>query len=337
MLDLGLQHHSLALEQMRTMTCRQRESDIQPLLACALMLVPFALAFQHIQHWVLFAKGMLQDTDVVSPRDAILLLRGIGTTIGALNSNQAENGSSKSQTPWDAMFSTSQSTNSKDLETIPERSHSMYPILAATFHQALLQLQFRIENALASPQEDENTVSAFDAYDILNDIMSSTFSDCATMKNSSEHTTYSPVAPDSLLSQAPGWLRNFVLRRPQATHTDPLVRTFLAFFRRVSKAYVDLLLPLLEPRTDGDNVDDEHELTTAEVLALDVYAHWLVLMLLVEEEAWWVGNFPFVALQGLVARYGDGLLGTSSARQQQQQQWWPESMLEVATRLRHWK
>ncbi|KAK5222280.1 hypothetical protein LTR47_010672 [Exophiala xenobiotica] len=212
------------------------------------------------------------------------------------------------------MFSTTQSTNSKDFETIPERSHTMFPILAATFHQALLQLQSRIENALASPQEDENTVSAFDAYAIK-----------------------SSVAPDSLLSQAPGWLRNFVLRRPQATHTDPLVRTFLAFFRRVSKAYVDLLLPLLEPRTDGDNVDDEHELTTAEVLALDVYAHWLVLMLLVEEEAWWVGNFPFVALQGLVARYGDGLLGTSSARQQQQQQWWPESMLEVATRLRHWK
>ncbi|KAK5412582.1 hypothetical protein LTR06_005552 [Exophiala xenobiotica] len=224
------------------------------------------------------------------------------------------------------MFSTSQSTNSKDLETIPERSHSMFPILAATFHQALLQLQFRIENALASPQEDENTVSASDAYGILNDIMSGTFSDCATMKNSSEHTTY-----------APGCLRNFVLRRPQATHTDPLVRTFSAFFRRVSKTYVDLLLPLLEPGTDGDNVDEEHELTTAEVLALDVYAHWLVLMLLVEEEAWWVGNFPFVALQGLVARYGDGLLGTSSARQQQQQQWWPESMLEVATRLRHWK
>jgi hypothetical protein len=113
----------------------------------------------------------------------------------------------------------------------------------------------------------------------------------------------------------------------------------LAFFRRVSKTYVDLLLPLHEPRTDGDNVDDEHELTTAEFLVLDVYAHWLVLMLLAEEEAWWVGNFPFVALQGLVARYGDGLLGTSADRQQQQQQqqWWPASMLEVATRLRHWK
>ncbi|KAK5452844.1 hypothetical protein LTS15_006992 [Exophiala xenobiotica] len=159
------------------------------------------------------------------------------------------------------------------------------------------------------------------------------------MKNSSEHTTYCSVSPDSLLSQGPGWLRNFVLRRPQSTNTDALVRTLLALFRRVSKTYVDLLLSLLEPRTDGDNVDDEHKLTTAKVLALDVYAPWLVLMLLVEEEVWWVGNFPFVALQGLVGRYGDGLLSTSADRQQQQQQqqWWPASVLEVATRLKHWK
>lgn len=102
------------------------------------------------------------------------------------------------------------------------------------------------------------------------------------------------------------------------------------FFCNVSKTYVDLLLPLLERRTDS--VYDDLELTTAEVLALDVYAHWLVIMLLVENEAWWVGNFPFVALQGLVARYGDRCSGTSN-----QEQWWPASMLVVATRLRHWK
>ncbi|KAK5189852.1 hypothetical protein LTR99_006355 [Exophiala xenobiotica] len=230
------------------------------------------------------------------------------------------------------MFSTTQSTNSKDFETIPERSHTMFPILAATFHQALLQLQSRIENALASPQEDENTVSAFDAYGTLNDIMSSTFSDCATMKYSSEHTTYTV------------YYRRHRVGYETSCFDDHKPRARIHWSGRswpssvVSPKHMSTCFsPLLEPQTDGDNVDEEHELTTAEFLALDVYAHWLVLMLLVEEEAWWVGNFPFVALQGLVARYGDGLLGTSSARQQQQQQWWPESMLEVATRLRHWK
>ncbi len=189
LLDVGLQHHTLALEQMRTMTCRQSETDIQPLLACSLLLVPFALAFQHIHHWVLSTKGMLQDTDLLTPRDAILLLRGIRTTIVALNSNQAKSGSPKSETPWDTMFS-SQSTDPKDFETIPELSHTMFPMLAATFRQALSQLRSRIESALAATKADENTSSAFDAYDVLNDIMSSTFSDHKTMKSSSECVTY---------------------------------------------------------------------------------------------------------------------------------------------------
>jgi hypothetical protein len=347
LLDIGLQHHTLALEQMRTMTFCPRESDIQPLLASALTLVPFALAFQHIQHWVLLAKG-LQNTDLLTPRDAILLLRGIGATIVALNSTRADSRSPKSKTPWDTMFS-AQSTASKDFTTIPERSHTMFPVLATTFHQALSQLQCKIESALAIFQADEKTASVFDAYNILNDIMSTTFSDPKKIETSLDYVTYVgfpladcrlgdmanvikfSIAPDSLLAQAPGWLRSFVLRRPRAAHTEPLARSFLAFFASASKTYVDLLLPLLDSRTD--NVDDDAELTTAEVLALDVYAHWLVLTLLVENEVWWVGDFPVVALQGLIARYGDEFLGTPSI----QEHWWPASMLEVATRLKQWK
>jgi hypothetical protein len=105
----------------------------------------------------------------------------------------------------------------------------------------------------------------------------------------------------------------------------------LGFFSGVSQTYVDLLLPLLDPQTDTIHVDPM--LTAAEVLALDIYAHWLVLMFLVEDEAWWVAEFPFVALQGLIERYDDKFLGPSPAKGQ----WWPASMLEIATRLRQWK
>ena len=347
LLDLGLQHHTLALQQMRTMASRPGESDIQPLLASALIMAPFALAFQHIQHWVLLANGS-KDTDLLTPRDAILLLRGIGTTIVALNSNRADSRSPKSETPWDKMFS-AQITDFKDFTPIPERSHTMFPVLAATFHQALSQLHRRIESGLATHQADENTASVFHAYVILSDIMSNTFSDSRKTEVPSEDTTYVgfpsadyrlrdmanlikfSVAPDSLLALAPGWLRNFILQRPRAAHTEPLFRLFLAFCSSAPKTYIDLLLPLLD--SQRDNVSIDPELTTAEALALDVYAHWLVLMLLVEKEAWWVGDFPFLALQGLIARYGDGFLGTSLI----QEQWWPACMLEVATRLKQWK
>ncbi|RMZ86954.1 hypothetical protein DV736_g5814, partial [Chaetothyriales sp. CBS 134916] len=152
------------------------------------------------------------------------------------------------------------------------------------------------------------------------------------------------VAPDSLLAQAPAWLRSFALRRPRptTTHThthtywrEQLVRSCLTFFSDAPKTYIDLLLPLLDPRTDKvEEDDDERELTAAEVLALDVYGHWLVLVFLVGKEAWWVGNFPYVALEGLISRYGDKVLGTTASIQHQ---WWPADMLEIATRLRRRK
>jgi hypothetical protein len=187
-LDLGLQHHTLALEQMQTMTSLQRDSDIQPLLVCALMLVPFALAFQHIQHWVFSATGF-QHADLVTPRDAVLLLRGIGTTIIALNSSRAESRSPVSNTPWDGMFS-SQSKNAGDSQTIPEHSHTMYPVLAVTFQQALSNLQCRIESGIAASQTDKNAVSVLAAYHALKNVMSSTFSECKTMKVSPENISH---------------------------------------------------------------------------------------------------------------------------------------------------
>ncbi|OAL30635.1 hypothetical protein AYO20_08597 [Fonsecaea nubica] len=371
-LDMGLEHHTLALEQMRTMTSRPRESDTQPLIASSLMLVPFALAFQHIQHWVLRAKGV-RTTDLLTPRDMILLLRGIRTTIVALNSNPVEPGTSKSKSPWETMFSAaaqSAGDSATDSPVIPERSHTMFPVVGATFHQASSQLRCRIECALAGSQVDENMAAVYGAYEILSDIMTSTFTECPETEIPFEYAscvsfspTYSShllhgkdalitnvqwqkfsVSPDSLLAQAPGWLHNFILQRPNPTHAEPLARSFLAFFSSAPQTYVDLLLPLLDPHADmnavaGDEYGDEdRELTTAEILALDVYAHWLVLMLLLEKETWWVGEFPFVSLQGLIARYGTAFLGGAQQQQQQQQQWWwPAGMLEVAARVRQWK
>ncbi|KIX96818.1 uncharacterized protein Z520_07538 [Fonsecaea multimorphosa CBS 102226] len=330
-LDLGLEHHTLALEQMRTMTSHPRESDTQPLLASALVIVPFALAFQHIQHWVVRARGLpQQDADLVTPRDMILLLRGIRTTIVALNSNLVENGGSKPKSFWDTMLS-SQPVDPTEAPTMPERLHTMYPILASTFYQASWQLKCRIEGALASPQVDEKIDSITETYEILNDIMSSTFLDCPRSKIPFEYDSTFSVSPDSLLAQAPGWLQNFILQRPRPSHAEPLSRSFFAFFSSAPQTYIDLLLPLLDPRTDA--TEGDRELSTAELLALDVYAHWLTVMLLLEKEAWWVGDFPFVALQGLVSRYGHGFSSASSL----QQQWWPAAMLEVAARLKQWK
>jgi hypothetical protein len=185
-----------------------------------------------------------------------------------------------------------------------------------------------VEIILSGSQQEESIPSVGFVFEILNDIVFNNLSASETDMDSLKYVyKYSEVPEDSLLAQIPTWLRCWVCRDPKPSQTEPLSRTFLAFFFCAPEAYLDLLFPLLDHRESSDN----HGLSSAELLALDIYAHWLVLMFLVEDEAWWSGDFPVLALQGLIRRYGDELVDGL------QEQWWPGSMLEIMTRLKPWK
>ena len=70
------------------------------------------------------------------------------------------------------------------------------------------------------------------------------------------------------------------------------------------------------------------QLTAEQALALDIYAHWSVLMLLVEEESWWIGKMPAVTLTGMINRYGDRFaFGLRPGDSCGNERWWPRIML----------
>jgi hypothetical protein len=74
------------------------------------------------------------------------------------------------------------------------------------------------------------------------------------------------------------------------------------------------------------------------VLALDIYAHWSVLMFLVEEESWWIGTLPVVTLAGLVNRYGDGFVNRPGPENGPgKEQWWPGSMLNISRDIKRYR
>ena len=76
-------------------------------------------------------------------------------------------------------------------------------------------------------------------------------------------------------------------------------------------------------------------LTADQALALDIYAHWSVLMFLVEEESWWIGSLPVVTLTGMMNRYGDEFVaGLSSGQGYGHDRWWPGSMLTVLREIK---
>jgi hypothetical protein len=140
------------------------------------------------------------------------------------------------------------------------------------------------------------------------------------------------------LTWAPPWLQSFILQPCELLGTlllpqEPLTRLLLSFYALVSQEYLDLVLPLLDQRLEAP-VDASSDwfalsLTRTQACALDIYAHWSVLMSLVEEKSWWIGRLPVATLDGVLNRYGTGFTQRLWPECEEQGEWWPGEMLRV--------
>jgi len=113
---------------------------------------------------------------------------------------------------------------------------------------------------------------------------------------------------------------------------------FLGFLVQAPQAYLDLVLPLLDQRLESPintpYEDTWPQLTMEQALVLDIYAHWSVLMFLVEEESWWIGNLPIVTLTGMVNRYGDQFVTELWPDSIRDGEWWPGCMLNILREIK---
>lgn len=174
----------------------------------------------------------------------------------------------------------------------PSRTHMLSEIFASTSAAAFATLARRLDSI-----EPHEGLSA--AFATLCDIRRSTLST-------------SPLHFSASVSAHPN---------------DPLTREFLTFLSEAPASYLDLVLPLLEKRLASPVPASPVELTKQQALALDIYAHWSVLMVLVEEETWWIGKLPIVTLRGMVNRYGEGFVGRLWG--EEDDKWWPSRMLGI--------
>lgn len=120
--------------------------------------------------------------------------------------------------------------------------------------------------------------------------------------------------------------------------SESLTHLILCFYAQVPQEYLDLVLPLLDqrlhkPRSAG-SYDFTPDLTPKQALALDIYAHWSVLMFLVQDESWWIGNLPMITLEGMLNKYGDQFVSRHWPEEVYEAEvWWPGSMLEMLQAL----
>lgn len=216
---------------------------------------------------------------------------------------------------------------------LPCERHPMYSILAETSEAAFLALRSRVHHITAGATGTlrEHTAAFEDAFDILDSIRKDIFLAQETLP---QYTTGSMVEGSSHKATTFTWLSEYAGRPAIATRNAPLTRPLLAFLIRIPQTYLSHLLPLLEQRlkvpVEREEVAGVDDLSILDVLALDIYAHWSVLMFLVQEESWWIGTLPTITLSGMINKYGTVLAEQSCSQlTEHEHHWWPDKMLSI--------
>jgi hypothetical protein len=132
-------------------------------------------------------------------------------------------------------------------------------------------------------------------------------------------------------------LNDIRVKRTDQPLPEPLLSLLFYFLTRMPQSYIDLLLPLLDQDPENPSracptrAKRGESLTVEQALAFDLYAHWSVLMFMVEDECWWIGNLPIMTLGRIIDQYGDDFKRILRLREGlEPYPWWPESMLNIA-------
>ncbi|OQO01643.1 hypothetical protein B0A48_12679 [Cryoendolithus antarcticus] len=158
----------------------------------------------------------------------------------------------------------------------------------------------------------------------------------AAMMDVFAESNQTPVKPSKALpNNAAGdlapWLRRFVQSAVSASGIRPLRYAILNFVQRAPTGFIELirrelgddarisccaLVPTAElpPRCNGQ----------LPVIALDIFAHWLVLLLLLDE-VWWIGPIGDFELGRLTERVAE-LRSDERENKVSSTDWWPGRM-----------
>jgi hypothetical protein len=146
--------------------------------------------------------------------------------------------------------------------------------------------------------------ACYTSLDILDEIVKEVFSNTGTLPpiTSCSKQFHSDIDSPSLgrLSTVSSWLRSYVSRvTSSATAPRPLRRVVMAFSNRVSAEYLNLVQTILDSigmgtsnglqgSWDGSDIECSSS-RAAHKLVIDIFAHWLVLVMLLDG-VWWIGG-----------------------------------------------
>ncbi|KAK7214543.1 hypothetical protein V2G26_002546 [Clonostachys chloroleuca] len=255
-------------------------------------------------------------------------------------------------------------------EYVPEDGPSegtrrlLYPIIANTYRSALAKLQAKAMAICPSDLSEGLSVSETDglyvwqqqsytscqadldatlaALEILQDVADNVY--CTIDGSSPDPQFLSGMAgaqvppPLGRLRHVSPWLRTYSARVTSSTPTKSLRRTITAFLNRIPIEYLHFVQSILdlmpiEPSYSEPQIRIEQEQfppSAVHKLAMDVFAHWLVFMILLDG-VWWIGGTGEWELERVVSfmrtyEWADISMDAG-------ERWWPESMSKVKREL----
>lgn len=239
----------------------------------------------------------------------------------------------------------------------------LFPILAKSSIPALKALRARASAILKTETHVEtltrSTKSAtfpicsgssaaslqacFTSLDILDGIVSEVFSAPDFPSPTISDPNHAHSACDSgRHSTVLVWLRSYVARVTSSEISNrPLRRVIMAFLNRVPAEFLGLVQTILdsidipisqdEQRSWRSSNSEFSNPSAAQKLAIDVFAHWLVLVMLLDG-VWWIGGIGAWELSRVISFLRAQSWCDSNLKSGEY--WWPESMYRVSKELR---
>ncbi|KAJ5513445.1 hypothetical protein N7463_002997 [Penicillium fimorum] len=232
------------------------------------------------------------------------------------------------------------------------QDHALYPIMAATVAPALERLgrmtRQMIKNEMGdcgdqgSPviHSDSDVQACLAALELFRNITSETFLDNSFMSKTPGHSHLASeldVNPVCQVSKISPWMRRYSARITSIIPSRLPRRFIMAFVHKAPTKYLSLvedmmsLMELGAPGAYGTTVCPlgpvNSEPSLAHQLAVDIFSHWLVLVMLLDK-VWWIGGIGAWELGQLISLRRE--TGWQMSLWKTGEDWWPESMFEIS-------
>jgi hypothetical protein len=340
LLDIGSRHLSASLDQVQHLMVKRDPQDHDIILISSYLCALYGMASQRTRVWLTMTT---EETEVVEAQFSaynshwITLIHSIHTTSSGLVTQEAAGSSQHMSALWgvDDLTTTLYSKWAYDeavANTIrpppPVNTHSLYPIIAATRQVALDKLYQKIDALHSLPEYDGTQgtwiCQCFSALTVLQNISCLIFPS-PDQKPDSEFDQlgfdFLPVGKLNLTD----WWRQFLVRLTGVASSKPPRRVILGFINRVLDTYLTLVQTSLDALRDGAPT-----LGREGAAALEVFAHWLVHVILIDA-IWWVGDIGYFDLGRVVRAFRGTRLVDWTV--EGEGEWWPETMYRAATEL----